>query len=65
MKENWVRWGCVRLSLSPGSLPGNRKAKLNPEGLAAQARMVERGMWAVGRVLQPEEGRATEPKTPT
>lgn len=65
MKENWVRWGCVRPSLSPGSLPGNRKAKLNPEGSAAQARMVERGMWAVGRVLQPEEGRATEPKTPT
>lgn len=64
MKENWVRYGCVRPSLSTGSLPGNRKAKLNREGLA-QARMVERGMWAVGRVLQPEEGRATEPKTPT
>lgn len=63
MKDNWVRWGCVRPSLSPGSLPGNRE--LNPEGLAAQPRMVERAMWVVGRVLQPEEGRVTEPKTPS
>lgn len=43
-----------------------RRAKLSPEGLATQPRMVERGMWPVGRVFySPEERRVTEPKTPS
>lgn len=63
MKENWVQWGCVRLSLFPGSLPGNRKAKLNPEGFAAQTRMVEAcGLWGGSCSLR--KGELLSPRLP-